>query len=138
MRAQIIATLSSIDHTTNVILLTGIGKAFCAGLDLKENPNAESVEEFWTVLKTVYEHKCIVIAANNGIAVGGGLMLANICDIVIGKESSRYGMPNVDLNAHPDLASPLASLASQKNGDDWTSIKGILIDSIEAMNRNIL
>jgi len=138
MRRQIIATLSSIDHTTRVILLTGIGKAFCAGLDLKENPNAETVEAFWTLLKCIYEHKCIVIAANNGIAVGGGLMLANICDIVIGKKSSRYGMPNVDLDAHPDLASPLASLASHKNGDDWTSIKGVLIDTQEAMRRNIL
>ncbi len=85
------------DKNVRVIILTGSGKAFCAGQDLAEvtNPNAPS---FNTILQEHYNPIVMrlrniakpVLAAVNGVAAGAGANLALACDIVVAAESASF------------------------------------------------
>jgi enoyl-CoA hydratase/carnithine racemase len=85
------------DPGVRVIVLTGEGRAFCAGADLKDparaNPDAgaEFVKAIGTLTEVIEASGRPVIAAINGIAVAGGLELVLSCDLVIAAESARLG-----------------------------------------------
>ena len=83
------------DRTVRVLLLTGAGRAFCAGQDLNDRavePGApgvdlgESVEKFYAPLVlTLTSLPLPVICAVNGVAAGAGANLALACDIVLAR-----------------------------------------------------
>ncbi len=87
-----------------VAVVTGEGRAFCAGADLKdpagaagtfpgtffERPTANSFESGWEIFKPV-------IAAVNGLCLGYGLTLVTWCDFVIASETAEFGFPEVRL-----------------------------------------
>lgn len=85
------------DKNVRVVILTGSGKAFCAGQDLAEvtNPNAPS---FNTILQEHYNPIVMrlrniakpILAAVNGVAAGAGANLALACDIVVAAESASF------------------------------------------------
>ena len=85
------------DDNVRVVLLTAIGKAFCAGQDLKETigenkiPVTQIVEENYNpiILKIRQLNKPVVIAVN-GIAAGAGANIALCGDIVVAKESASF------------------------------------------------
>ncbi|SAL85995.1 short chain enoyl-CoA hydratase [Caballeronia arvi] len=80
-----------------VIVLTGEGRAFCAGADLKDparsrpESGAEFVKAIGALTELIEACSMPVIAAINGIAVAGGLELVLACDLVIATESARLG-----------------------------------------------
>ena len=90
------------DEDAWVAIVTGAGKAFCVGADLKgegnaagefpgtfwEKPTANSFESGWEIFKPV-------IAAVNGYCLGYGLTLVSWCDFVIASERAEFGMPEV-------------------------------------------
>jgi enoyl-CoA hydratase/carnithine racemase len=92
------------DEEAWVAIVTGAGKAFCAGADLKdgagstgvfpgtfwEKPTMNSFESGWEIFKPV-------IAAVNGYCLGYGLTLVTWCDFVIAGESAEFGYPEVKL-----------------------------------------
>lgn len=85
-----------------VAVVTGSGKAFCAGADLRsgdnsagdfpgtfwEKPTLNSFESGWEIFKPV-------IAAVNGYCLGYGLTLVTWCDFVIASERAQFGFPEV-------------------------------------------
>lgn len=85
------------DPDVRVIVLTGEGRAFCAGADLKDparsrpESGAEFVKAIGELTELIEASTKPVIAAINGIAVAGGLELVLACDIVIAAESARIG-----------------------------------------------
>ncbi|PUA19537.1 enoyl-CoA hydratase/isomerase family protein [Glaciimonas sp. PCH181] len=85
------------DPAVRVIVLTGEGRAFCAGADLKDSAKRthESGAEFVKVIGelTVLMEASTkpIIAAVNGIAVAGGLELVLACDFVVATESAKIG-----------------------------------------------
>lgn len=85
------------DPDVRVIVLTGAGRAFCAGADLKDparsrpESGAEFVRAIGALTELIESSAKPVIAAINGIAVAGGLELVLACDIVIAAESARIG-----------------------------------------------
>jgi len=85
------------DPEVRVIVLTGEGRAFCAGADLKDparsrpESGAEFVKAIGALTELIEACPRPVIAAINGIAVAGGLELVLACDLVFAAESARLG-----------------------------------------------
>lgn len=80
-----------------VIMLTGAGKAFCAGQDLAEatDPNGPPLknivgEHYNPIIKRLRKIEKPIIAAVNGVAAGAGANIALACDIVIAKKSAKF------------------------------------------------
>ena len=87
-----------------VAIVTGAGRAFCAGADLRgtgdptgdfagtfwERPTVNSFESGWEIFKPV-------IAAVNGICLGYGLTLVTWCDFVFASENAEFGFPEVKI-----------------------------------------
>ena len=87
----------SLDETVRCILVTGTGKAFCAGQDLKEaiDPEGPEIEEivrkhFNPIIQKIRGIEKPVIAAVNGVAAGAGANLALACDIVVATKSAGF------------------------------------------------
>ena len=85
------------DETIRCIMLTGTGKAFCAGQDLKEAIDPESPEigeivrkHYNPIILKIREIKKPVIAAVNGVAAGAGANVALACDIVVAAKSASF------------------------------------------------
>jgi dihydroxynaphthoic acid synthetase len=87
------------DSSVRCIVLTGAGdKAFCAGGDVKQRaetgdygPTASGMFEIEYLHKLIRDIPKPVIAAVNGLAIGGGHVLHVICDLSIASETARFG-----------------------------------------------
>ncbi len=100
------------DKEIRAVLITGAGRAFCAGDDIKEVANLKTPEELRafflevavpTITKFVQLPKPI-IAAINGPAYGGGCEIAMLCDIVIASENASFAVPEALIGAIPPIA----------------------------------
>lgn len=85
------------DDQVRVIILTGEGKAFCAGQDLAEatDPNGPPLknivgEHYNPIIKRLRKIEKPIIAAVNGVAAGAGANIALACDIIIAKNSAKF------------------------------------------------
>lgn len=98
------------DDAVRCVVVTGTGnKAFCAGADIKER--AESIpraaqyyvrqQSTYDLFRAMEEFEKPVIAAINGMALGGGLEIALCCDIRIAASHARLGLPEVKLGVIP-------------------------------------
>lgn len=89
------------DQDAWVGILTGRGKAFCAGGDLEsmrvgsmdDGDWVESVSSLMPMFDALEQHKKPIVGAINGFAMGGGLSLANACSLLVSAESAKFGMP---------------------------------------------
>lgn len=106
LRQELIAAFDSFTDRDDVrvAILTGFGKMFSAGADMKERPTGEDAGEYWAFNRLVREmfnavHECAkpVIAAVNGPALGAGLALAAQCDILLASDNAVFGMPEIDV-----------------------------------------
>jgi enoyl-CoA hydratase/carnithine racemase len=96
------------DRSTRVVVITGAGeKAFCSGADLKERVGLapDQVRRFVVLVRntfTAIEHlPQPVIAAVNGLALGGGTELALACDLRVASEKASLGLTEVKLAIIP-------------------------------------
>ena len=96
------------DKEIGCVVLTARGRSFCAGADILEYSNMTSREEFMEFQMTGEKlHESIesfpkpVIAAVNGLALGGGFEIALVCDIIIASESSQFGFPEIKIGLIP-------------------------------------
>ena len=94
------------------IVLTGKGKAFCAGQDLKEvtspelNPGFKAIleEHYNPIIKRIRAIEKPIIAAVNGVAAGAGANIALACDIVIANENASFIQAFSKIGLIPDSA----------------------------------
>ena len=95
------------DEEVLVIIITGVGsKAFVAGADIKEireagKNRAEVIRKGQEIFLRIRNSSKIVIAAVNGLALGGGCELAMACDIRIASENAKLGFPETTLGLMP-------------------------------------
>lgn len=93
------------DAEARTLILTGAGRGFCAGADIKEmaDPQAKRlpVGRRYTFFNKIEDLDRPVIAAINGPANGGGLELALACDFRIASEAANFGLGEVKLGVMP-------------------------------------
>lgn len=100
MALSLIDTLKSCNENDEVraVVLTGKGKAFCAGQDLKEvtspelNPGFKRIleEHYNPIIKQIRDLSKPVIAAVNGVAAGAGANIALACDVVLAHDKASF------------------------------------------------
>jgi enoyl-CoA hydratase/3-hydroxyacyl-CoA dehydrogenase len=95
------------DPAVRVLVVTGEGKAFVAGADIKAMANKTPIEaRAFTDLgqrtfRRIAEGAKPAIAAVNGFALGGGFELALACDLIVASEKAEFGLPEVSLGILP-------------------------------------
>jgi len=97
------------DTTVKAIVLTGAGRAFCAGgdvgafADLTIESSVAMMQTSKNAVKAFRDMPKPIIAAVNGFAVGAGFSLALLCDLVIASEKAKFGMAFVNMGLIPDM-----------------------------------
>lgn len=86
------------------VILTGVGKMFSAGADMKTRPSSGKPGEYWgfnrygrELFNSIHECSKPVIAAVNGPALGAGFGLVAACDIICASDNAVFGMPEIDI-----------------------------------------
>ena len=114
------------DPAVRQVILTGAGKSFCAGEDIKESAAGKTMDQWLLEADGLQDTQRAIlrlgkplVAAVKGYAVGGGLEFAMGCDIRISGKSGKFGFPETGVgltvtNAGTKLASCLLGLGRAK------------------------
>jgi len=99
-----------------IVLLTGEGKAFCAGMDLEElktltgkshSENIADSRKMAQIFRRLYEFPKPTIAAVNGAAIAGGTGLATMCDFTLAVPEAKFGYTEVRIGFVPAIVSSI-------------------------------
>lgn len=111
MMHEIVEALGMVNKATpnqvGVCIITGEGKAFMAGADIKEyaQQTCEQFDAFQLKGRSLYAaiegNSKPVIAAVNGYAFGGGFEIALACDMMLARQYAKMGLPEINLNLIP-------------------------------------
>lgn len=130
-----------------VVILTGAGSAFCAGLDMEhlETMTARTIEQhrrdsenMARVLRTLYEFPKPIIAAVNGPAIAGGMGLATLCDFTYAVPDARFGYTEVRVGFVPAI---VASFLLRQVGEKHTRellLSGRIVKADEACRLGLI
>ncbi len=113
LNAQVMTELAGLmeeidrDPSVAVTVLTGAGRAFAAGADIKEMaPQGFSdmyLADYFAGWDRFAACRKPVVAAVNGFALGGGCELALMCDIVLASDKAKFGQPEIKLGVTPGM-----------------------------------
>lgn len=130
------------DATCRVVVLTGAGEAFCAGMDLghlealgekTEKEHREDSRQIARMLRTLYDLPKPTIAAVNGAAIAGGMGLATVCDFTLAVPEAKFGYTEARIGFVPAIVSAfLREQAGDKRARDLL-LTGRLIGAEEAL-----
>jgi enoyl-CoA hydratase/carnithine racemase len=133
------------DPLVRAVVLTGEGRAFCAGADLKER-NGMS-DHAWSDQHLIFEAMARaqlsiavpVIAAVNGAAMGGGAEMMLACDFAFASPAARFGLPEARLGFIPGLGGPaLLTRAIGERAALELLTSGRYIDAEEALRLGLV
>lgn len=104
---ELVQVLEELERGEQVrcVILTGAGRAFAAGADVKEMTGSSAAQmlagyrflQWERIRKTTIP----IIAAVNGLALGGGCELAMLCDLIVAAEGASFGQPEINLGIMP-------------------------------------
>src|SRR5450432_1845045 len=125
----------------HVVILTGAGSAFCAGMDLENlkqllgrtpEENLQDSTRMSSLFRALYEFPQPTIAAVNGAAIAGGTGLATMCDFTLAVPEAKFGYTEVRIGFVPAIVSSiLVWQVGHKIARDLL-LSGRLFDSSEA------
>jgi methylglutaconyl-CoA hydratase len=114
---ELMSVLDDIEKSAaQVVILTGAGKAFCAGMDLDElksllgkthDENVADSARMAAMFRRLYEFPKPTIAAVNGAAIAGGTGLATMCDFTIAVPEAKFGYTEVRIGFVPAIVSSI-------------------------------
>lgn len=111
MKRELLAALRAAgrDRSVRAVVLTGAGRAFCAGQDLKErlDPSASPLavevrERYNPIIRTMREMDQPIVGAINGVAAGAGASLALACDLRVMAETATVALAFGRIGLVPD------------------------------------
>jgi len=115
---------SASDDNVRVVVVTGAGKDFCSGMDLRAFANhvSDDVAKFQAearnmagLLLDMRRHPHPIVAAVQGRALGGGCGIATAADIVLAADSAQFGYPEINIGFVPAIViAILRRLVSEK------------------------
>jgi methylglutaconyl-CoA hydratase len=114
---ELIGALDELESSdTQVVILTGAGKAFSSGMDLEElktltgrsqADNLEDSKRMAGIFRRLYEFPKPTIAAVNGAAIAGGTGLATMCDFTLAVPEAKFGYTEVRIGFVPAIVSSI-------------------------------
>src|SRR5690242_5242138 len=114
---ELLGALDDIEQSSAlVVILTGAGKAFCAGLDLDElknllgktsEENVEDSSRMGRIFRRIYDFPLPTIAAVNGAAIAGGTGFATMCDFTLAVPEAKFGYTEVRIGFVPAIVSSI-------------------------------
>ena len=142
MMAELQTALDEIEKShARVAIVTGAGKAFCAGMDLEmlaaiacQSPaeNQEDSRRIAKMLRRIWSFPRPLIAAVNGPAFAGGCGVATLCDFTLAAPEARFGYTEVKIGFLPAIVSVfLTRQIGEKRSRDLL-LTGRIIDAAEA------
>jgi methylglutaconyl-CoA hydratase len=149
---ELIGELTQVLHDAThcdcrVLILTGAGSAFCAGLDMDhletmtastEAEHRHDSEIMARLLRALYEFPKPTIAAVNGPAIAGGMGLATLCDFTYAVPDARFGYTEVRIGFIPAM---LASFLLRQVGEKRTRellLSGRILKADEACRMGLI
>ncbi|UOE41638.1 enoyl-CoA hydratase-related protein [Chryseobacterium suipulveris] len=137
-------------ETVRCIAISGRGKAFCSGQNLKDamslgNPEDDKViqkivtDYYNPLVEVMYNSKKPVVSLVNGPAVGAGAMLALICDICLATESSYFSQAFVNIGLIPDTGGTfwLPKLLGRQQAN-YLAFTGKKLSAVEAKQMGLI
>ncbi len=149
LNAQVMTDLAAlaaeVDHdpATAVLVVTGGGRAFAAGADIKEMADRSVADmylgDYFAGWDRFAACRKPVVAAVNGFALGGGCELAMMCDLIIASENARFGQPEIKLGITPGMGGSvrLTKAVGKAKAMDMI-LTGRMIDAIEAERMGLI
>jgi methylglutaconyl-CoA hydratase len=142
MICELLTALDEIEKTrTRVVLMTGAGSAFCAGMDLdmlsaiaQQTPqeNQEDSRRMARLFRRIWSFPKPLIAAVNGHALAGGCGIATLCDFTLAVPEAKFGYTEVKIGFLPAIVSVfLTRQIGDKRARDLL-LTGRLVDATEA------
>ncbi|HKN25408.1 MAG TPA: enoyl-CoA hydratase-related protein [Candidatus Acidoferrum sp.] len=142
MIAELQAALDEIEKThTRVVILTGNGKAFCAGIDLdylqaigrqSASENQDDSKRIAKMFRKIWSYSRPLIAAVNGHALAGGCGIATLCDFTLAVPEAKFGYTEVKIGFLPAIVSVfLTRQVGEKRARDLL-LTGRLVEAAEA------
>jgi len=131
------------DDTIFAVIITGSGKAFCAGADLaylktlldfnyeKNLNDSLALKDLYFML---YSYPKPTVAMVNGPAVAGGCGLVNVCDFVFSAENAKFGYPEVKIGFVASMVSIFLVQSIGERAAKNLLLSGKLIDAKHAKN----
>jgi len=140
--AELQSVLDALEKThTRVVILTGSGKAFCAGIDLdllrniaNQSPgeNQEDSRRIAKMFRKIWSYSRPMIAAVNGHALAGGCGIATLCDFTLAVPEAKFGYTEVKIGFLPAIVSVfLTRQIGEKRCRDLL-LTGRLVEATEA------
>ena len=138
-------TAASNDPAIRAVVLTGAGdRAFCAGADLSASAGSFKYDyskvglPFVKLMKQARDLTLPLIARVNGHAMAGGLGLLGMCDMAVGANTARFGMPEVKVGVFPmQIMAVLQRLIPSRKLYEM-ALTGEPIDAAEALELGLL
>ncbi len=127
------------------LVITGRGRAFSSGDDIKDLYSLKSYEEahnffktIWNVLKSIIECEKPVIAAVNGLALGGGSEILIVSDIVVAARTAWISFPEVSLGLLPPFFMSIGPYVIGIKRTKFLSLTGQRLSAEEARQYGIV
>lgn len=150
---EVIASLTQLfldignDDRIRLVVLTGMGKSFCAGADLNwmksmvnysEEKNFEDSCKLAKMFRTINECTKPVLGKINGHALGGGVGLVAVCDYAITHEKAKFAFSETRLGLIPAVISPFCIAKIGEGSARAWFLSGEQFDAQKALDMNLL